>query len=56
MEWLIELDYRESKKRQRALGNIRFIGELFKLKVRQKLNFLVIRRRRDCISDFIQLF
>ena len=33
-EWLEELDYRELKNRRRTLGNIRFIGELFKLKVR----------------------
>ena len=32
-EWLEELDYRELKNRRRTLGNIRFIGELFKLKV-----------------------
>ena len=32
-EWIIELDYRELKNRRRTLGNIRFIGELFKLKV-----------------------
>ena len=32
-EWKEELDYKELKNRRRTLGNIRFIGELFKLKV-----------------------
>jgi len=32
-EWKEELDYREMINRRRTLGNIRFIGELFKLKV-----------------------
>ena len=58
-EWLIELDYRELKNRRRTLGNIRFIGELFKLKVRHKLNFVCIYFHQIlllCISDFIQVF
>ena len=31
--WKAELDQREIMNRRRMLGNIRFIGELFKLKV-----------------------
>jgi len=31
--WLAELDYREMMNRRRMLGNIRFIGELYKLKM-----------------------
>lgn len=31
--WLEELDYKELGNRRRSLGNIRFIGELFKLKM-----------------------
>ena len=31
--WREELDFREMKNRRRMLGNIRFIGELFKFRV-----------------------